>query len=69
MVSFNCDGYFCSYYNYDGKLIFRRMGNVCAAKPDRDDRLTLERCRFRPGNHLCVVIRERENEQRYSSAV
>lgn len=45
------------------------MGNVCAAKQSKDDRLTLERCRFRPGNHLCVVIRERENEQRYYSAM
>lgn len=50
----------CSFYNRDGQFQFRRLGKVCAAKPSMDDRLTLESCRFQPGDHLCVVIRDRD---------
>lgn len=49
-----------SFYNRDGRFQFRQLGKVCGAKPSADDRLTLENCRFQPGDHLCVVIRDRE---------
>ena len=43
----------------EGRFQFRQLGKVCAAKPGSDERITLERCRFQPGDHLCVVIRDR----------
>lgn len=49
-----------SYFVKDGKFQFRRLGEVCAAKPGRSDRTTLGECRFQPGDHLCVVIRDRD---------
>lgn len=48
-----------SFFSRDGKLIFHKLGSVCAAKPGKDDRATLQSRRFQPGDHLCVVIRER----------
>lgn len=52
-----------SFYTREGKLIFNKLGSVCGATTGKDDRVTLESRRFKPGDHLCVVIRER---QRYN---
>ena len=49
-----------SFFNRQGKLLFHRLGSVCAAKPGKDDRATLASRKFQPGDHLCVVIRDKE---------
>lgn len=50
-----------SFFVREGRYQFRHLGEVSASKPGRSDRVTLGSCRFEPGDHLCVVIRERDN--------
>ncbi|KAK8811663.1 histone deacetylase complex subunit SAP18 [Blastocystis sp. ATCC 50177/Nand II] len=49
------------FFVREGRYQFRHLGEVSASKPGRSDRVTLGSCRFQPGDHLCVVIRERDN--------